>query len=137
MSDSSPANGRRHLLIGATALLGAGAVGAVATPFVMSMLPSERAKAAGAPVEVDIAKLEPGMMLTSEWRGQPVWVVSRTPEMLEQLGKNAARLRDPQSENTDQQPDYCKNPTRSRAEHPNLLVVVGICTHLGCRRRIA
>ncbi len=132
MSDSTSDHGRRRLLIGASSLLGAAAVGAVATPFVMSMLPSARAKAAGAPVEVDVSKVEAGMMLTSEWRGQPVWVVNRTPEMIEQLGKNASRLRDPQSENTDQQPEYCKNTSRSRAEHPNLLVVVGICTHLGC-----
>jgi ubiquinol-cytochrome c reductase iron-sulfur subunit len=97
----------------------------------MSMLPSARAKAAGAPVEIDVSRLEPGMMMTSEWRGQPVWVVSRTPEMIAQLAKNADILRDPNSE-ASEQPAYCKNMTRSAPEHPAVLVVVGICTHLGC-----
>lgn len=132
MSDSSPDHSRRRLLLGASALLGATAVGTVATPFVMSMLPSARAKAAGAPIEVDIAKLEPGMKITAEWRGKPVWVVNRTADMLAQLEKNDGRLRDPKSENNDQQPEYCRNPARARSEHPNLLVVEGICTHLGC-----
>ena len=103
MSDSHSDNGgRRRFLIGAAGALGAAAAAAVATPFVMSMLPSARAKAAGAPVEIDIAKLEPGMMMTSEWRGQPVWVVNRTPEMLAQLAKNVDRLRDPGSDNSEQ-----------------------------------
>ena len=132
MSDSSSDHGRRRLLIGATAALGAAGVAAVASPFVMSMLPSARAKAAGAPVEIDVSKLEPGMMLTSEWRGQPVWVVSRTPEMMADLAKHDDILRDPNSDETSQQPEYCKNPTRSIAEHANVLVAVGICTHLGC-----
>jgi ubiquinol-cytochrome c reductase iron-sulfur subunit len=132
MSDSHSDNGgRRRFLIGAAGALGAAGAAAVATPFIMSMLPSARAKAAGAPVEIDVSKLEAGMMMTSEWRGQPVWVVNRTPETLAQLAKNADRLRDPGSENSEQ-PEYCKNPNRSSAEHPNLLVVVGICTHLGC-----
>lgn len=131
MSDSTSDHGRRRFLIGATSALGAAGVVAVAVPFVSSMLPSARAKAAGAPVEVDISRLESGMKLTSEWRGQPVWVVSRTPAMLEQLAKNADRLRDPGSDESEQ-PDYCKNPNRSTAEHPEILVVVGICTHLGC-----
>ncbi|MDE3010698.1 MAG: ubiquinol-cytochrome c reductase iron-sulfur subunit [Pseudomonadota bacterium] len=131
MSDSTSDHGRRRFLIGATSALGAAGVVAVAVPFVSSMLPSARAKAAGAPVEVDISRLESGMKLTSEWRGQPVWVVSRTPAMLEQLAKNADRLRDPGSDESEQ-PDYCKNPNRSTAEHPEVLVVVGICTHLGC-----
>ena len=95
------------------------------------MLPSERAKAAGAPVEVDISKVEPGMMLSVEWRGKPVWVVNRTKEMMDRLEKNDSRLRDPKSDNSIQ-PESCKNEARSREDHKNVLVVVGICTHLGC-----
>jgi ubiquinol-cytochrome c reductase iron-sulfur subunit len=98
-------------------------------PFVMSMLPSERAKAAGAPVDVDISKLESGMLLAVAWQGKPVWVVNRTKEMLARLPKNDSFLLDPKSEQP-QQPVYCKNEWRSIK--PELLVVVGICTHLGC-----
>lgn len=119
---------RRFLLAASTALGGAAAV-AVASPFVMSMLPSQRAKAAGAPVEADISKVEPGMMISVGWRGKPVWVVNRTPAMLAQLPKNAPRLRDPRSEEA-QQPSYCRNETRSIK--PEYLVAIGICTHLGC-----
>lgn len=131
MSDSTSDNGRRRFLIGATSALGAAGAVAVAVPFVSSMLPSARAKAAGAPVEVDISKVEVGMKITSEWRGQPIWVVNRTDAMLAQLAKNADILRDPGSAESDQ-PDYCKNINRSTAEHPNMLVAIGICTHLGC-----
>jgi ubiquinol-cytochrome c reductase iron-sulfur subunit len=120
---------KRKFLIAATSAVGGVAVAGVAVPFVASMLPSARAKAAGAPVEVDISKVEPGMLLAVEWRGKPVWVVNRTPEMLDLLGKHDARLSDPNSEQP-QQPDYCKNPTRSIK--PEYLVAVGICTHLGC-----
>lgn len=119
---------RRFLIAATTAVGGVAAVGAV-VPFVMSMLPSERAKAAGAPVEVDISKIEPGMMLNVEWQGKPVWVVNRTKEMLDALSKNDAKLADSKSE-IPQQPDYCKNATRSIK--PEILVAVGICTHLGC-----
>jgi ubiquinol-cytochrome c reductase iron-sulfur subunit len=93
------------------------------------MLPSERAKAAGAPVEVDVSKIAPGSMLTVEWRGKPVWIVSLTPEMGAVLGKQDDKLSDPGLE-VAQQPEYCKNATRSIK--PNLAVMVGICTHLGC-----
>ena len=120
---------KRKFLIAATSAVGGVAVAGVAVPFVASMLPSARAKAAGAPVEVDISKVEPGMLLAVEWRGKPVWVVNRTPEMLELLGKHDDRLSDPNSEQP-QQPDYAKNPTRSIK--PEYLVAVGICTHLGC-----
>src|SRR5574340_1768663 len=120
---------KRKFLIAAPSAVGGVAVAGMAVPLVMSMLPSERAKAAGAPVEVDISKLEPGMMLTVEWRGKPVWVVNRTKEMLDQLGKHDGKLADPNSE-MPQQPDYCKNATRSIK--PEYLVAVGICTHLGC-----
>lgn len=120
---------KRKFLIAATSAVGGVAVAGVAVPLVMSMLPSARAKAAGAPVEVDISKVEPGMLLTVEWRGKPVWIVNRTKEMLDLLGKHDAQLVDPNSE-MPQQPDYCKNATRSIK--PEYLVAVGICTHLGC-----
>jgi ubiquinol-cytochrome c reductase iron-sulfur subunit len=119
---------RRFLIAATTAVGGVAAVGA-AVPFVMSMLPSERAKAAGAPVEVDISKIEPGMMLNVEWQGKPVWVVNRTKAMLDALSKNDAKLVDPKAE-APQQPEYCQNATRSIK--PEILVAVGICTHLGC-----
>ncbi|MDP3584482.1 MAG: ubiquinol-cytochrome c reductase iron-sulfur subunit [Thiobacillus sp.] len=120
---------KRKFLIAATSAVGGVAVASVAVPLVMSMMPSARAKAAGAPVEVDISKVEPGMLLTVEWRGKPVWIVNRTPEMLALLSKHDAKLTDPNSD-MPQQPDYCKNPTRSIK--PEYLVAVGICTHLGC-----
>ena len=120
---------RRKFLIAATSAVGGVAAVAVAAPLLLSMMPSARAKAAGAPVEVDISKVEPGMLLTVEWRGKPVWILNRTKEMLDQLPKNDPRLADPNSE-MPQQPVYCKNATRSIK--PDLLVAVGICTHLGC-----
>jgi ubiquinol-cytochrome c reductase iron-sulfur subunit len=120
---------KRKFLIAATSAVGGVAVAGVAVPLVMSMMPSARAKAAGAPVEVDISKVEPGMLLTVEWRGKPVWVVNRTPEMLALMAKHDDQLTDPKSEQP-QQPDYCKNATRSIK--PEYLVAVGICTHLGC-----
>jgi ubiquinol-cytochrome c reductase iron-sulfur subunit len=120
--------GRRRLLV-ATAAAG-GAAGVVAVvPFVASMLPSERAKSAGAPVEADISKLAPGEMMTVEWRGKPVWIIRRTKEMLDQLATLDDKLADPKSDKQ-MQPDYCKNPHRSIK--PEYLVAVGICTHLGC-----
>jgi ubiquinol-cytochrome c reductase iron-sulfur subunit len=120
---------KRRFLIAANAGMGVVATAAVATPFVCSMLPSERAKAAGAPVEVDVSKLAPGEMMSVEWRGKPVWIVNMTPEMVAMLGKQDDRLSDPNLD-VAQQPDYCKNATRSIK--PNLAVMVGICTHLGC-----
>lgn len=122
-------NSRRRFLITATSIAGGIATAAVATPFVMSMMPSERAKAAGAPVEVDISKIEPGMLLLVEWRGKVVWVLDRTPEMLANLKKLDNQLADPKSEK-DQQPKYAQNETRSIK--PPILVVEGVCTHLGC-----
>lgn len=121
--------GKRRFLIAATTAMGGVATAAVAVPFVMSMLPSERAKAAGAPVEVDISKIEPGAMLTVEWRGKPVWIINRTKDMLDGLGKIGDKLSDPDL-GVPQQPEYAKNATRSRK--PELMVLVGICTHLGC-----
>jgi len=121
--------GKRRFLIGATSIVGG--VGAVvtATPFVMSFFPSERAKAAGAPVEVDITKLEPGQKIDVEWRGKVVWIINRTKPMLDTLPKLDSKLLDPKS-NSSQQPDYAKNEHRSIKD--NILVAVGICTHLGC-----
>ncbi len=120
--------GRRRLLV-ATAAVGGVAGVAAAVPFVASMLPSERAKAAGAPVEVDISKLAPGQMMTVEWRGKPVWIINRTKEMLDAMTKIADQLADPKSDKK-MQPEYAKNDTRSIK--PGILVAVGICTHLGC-----
>lgn len=120
--------GRRRLLV-ATATAGGVAGVAAAVPFVASMLPSERAKAAGAPVEADISKLSPGQMMTVEWRGKPVWIINRSPEMLESLRKVDDKVSDPKSDKQ-MQPEYCKNETRSIK--PEIMVAVGICTHLGC-----
>ena len=119
---------RRQWLL---ATAGAGGVAAVATavPFVSTFAPSERAKAMGAAVEVDISDIPPGGSKTVEWRGKPVWVVRRTPEMLAALKGHEAELVDPQSLK-DQQPEYARNETRSR--EPEVFVAVGICTHLGC-----
>ena len=120
--------GRRRLLVTTAAIGGVGGA-VVATPFIKSMLPSERAKAAGAPVEVDISKLGPGEMLTVEWRGKPVWIINRTDEQQASLKKTDTEVSDPKSEK-EMQPKYCQNETRSIK--PNLFVAVGICTHLGC-----
>jgi len=120
---------KRRFLVGATSVVGG--IGAVvaSVPFIVSMWPSERAKAAGAPVEVDISKVEPGQKINVEWRGKVCWIINRTPEMLATLPKLTPRLVDPNSE-VPQQPPYCKNETRSIK--PAMWVAVGICTHLGC-----
>jgi len=122
---------RRFLYIAAGAMGAAGAVG-VATPFVKSWYPSEKAKAVGAPVSVDIGTLEAGEMRTIEWRGKPIFVVRRTETMIENLQQDAfmSRLSDPQSEVASQQPEYAQNTLRSLSD--DLLVVEGVCTHLGC-----
>jgi ubiquinol-cytochrome c reductase iron-sulfur subunit len=120
--------GRRRLIVATAAVGGAGAVVAL-VPFVSSLLPSERAKAAGAPVEVDIGKLEAGQMMTVEWRGKPVWIINRTKDMLDTLPKLDGLVADPKSD-VDMQPAYAKNETRSIKK--DLMVVIGICTHLGC-----
>ena len=119
---------RRFLTAAATVVGGVGAVYA-AVPFLASWLPSERAKAAGAPVQADISKLEAGQMIRVQWRGKPVWVVRRTEEMLAALPGLNGELRDPESVDP-QQPEYCQNIDRSIK--PEILVAVGICTHLGC-----
>ena len=120
---------KRNFLITATACTGAIGVAAAAVPFVGSMLPSERAKAAGAPVEIDISKIKPGEMMLEEWRGQPVWILNRTDEMTANLAKHNDQLADPDCK-VAQQPEYCKNA--NRAIKPNMAVMVGLCTHLGC-----
>ncbi|QLQ26004.1 MAG: ubiquinol-cytochrome c reductase iron-sulfur subunit [Dechloromonas sp.] len=120
--------GRRRLIVATAAVGGAGAV-AVLVPFVSSLLPSERAKAAGAPVEAEIGKLEAGQMMTVEWRGKPVWIINRTKEMLATLPKLNDQMADPKSEK-DMQPAYAQNENRSIK--PEYMVVIGICTHLGC-----
>lgn len=120
---------RRHFLGVATAVTGG--VGAVfaATPFLASWQPSARAQALGAPVEVDIGKLEPGALLKVEWRGKPVWILRRTDVMLERVRETDVEVRDPASEQP-QQPEYARN--EYRAIKPEILIVVGSCTHLGC-----
>lgn len=128
-SDESIDEQKRKFLLTATGVLGGVGVVCALTPFVSSWLPSAKAEAAGAPVQVDLAKLEPGQQATVEWRGKPVWIVRRTREMLDQLSKNDSLLRDPQSL-VEQQPDYAKNEYRSI--NPEYLVLVGVCTHLGC-----
>jgi ubiquinol-cytochrome c reductase iron-sulfur subunit len=122
---------KRNFLITATACTGAiGALTVAIVPFGSSMLPSERAKAAGAPVEVDISKIAPGSIMTAEWRGKPVWIINRTDEQTAELSKHNDQLSDPMCEVVSQQPTYCKNLHRSIKD--NIAVVVGICTHLGC-----
>lgn len=120
---------KRRLLLAATTAAGGVAAAGVATPFVLSFMPSERAKAAGAPIEVDISTIEPGTMKVVEWQGKPVWIVRRTQEMLDLLSKHDGDLTDPTA-TVAQQPDYCNNPMRSIK--PEIFVVIGICTHLGC-----
>lgn len=120
---------RRRVLIASTAAIGAVGVAAVATPFVRSWYPSAKAEAAGAPVTQDISSIENGQMVVVKYRGKPIFVVKRTDEMIASLEKVIPQLSDPQSEKS-VQPEYCKNETRSR--EPEILVVEGVCTHLGC-----
>jgi ubiquinol-cytochrome c reductase iron-sulfur subunit len=137
---ASPAGGRaaatppdpsRRNAIGLTAAVGAVGGAAAVVPFVSTFAPSEKARAAGAPVEIDVASLQPGELKRVEWRGKPVWVLRRTPEMLESLKSTEPQVADPASVRTAYPtPDYAKNPHRSIK--PEFLVVVGICSHLGC-----
>jgi ubiquinol-cytochrome c reductase iron-sulfur subunit len=128
MSEKKIDNTRRNLIVGTTVVAGAATVG-VAIPFVWSFWPSERAKAAGAPVEADISGIAPGELKVFEWRDKPVWVVRRTKEMLEAVKKADDKVSDPTSE-VKLQPEYAKNEYRSIK--PEVLVLVGICSHLGC-----
>ncbi len=129
MAESNVNQGKRRFLLGATSVVGGIGVATAAAPFLISMAPSERAKAAGAPIQVEIGKIEPGQKIDVEWRGKPVWIVDRTPQMLASLPKIDSRVADPHSD-VPQQPPYCKNETRSIK--PAVWVAVGICTHLGC-----
>jgi ubiquinol-cytochrome c reductase iron-sulfur subunit len=134
MSNEKQVDSGRRGLLGATAVAG-GAIGlGTAGVLVGTFQPSEKAKAAGAPVEADISDLQPGGMKVVEWRGKPVWILKRTPEMMASLAKTEAQLADPKSEKTFQipMPEYAMNQSRSRKDHPEILVVVGICSHLGC-----
>ena len=121
--------GRRQFLTVATIATGAVGAAFAAVPFLASWKPSARAKALGAPVEVDISKVDPGAMIKVEWRGKAVYIVHRTPQMLTQLEGMAPKLRDPDSKQSEQ-PDFARNP--ARALKPEYLVLVGVCTHLGC-----
>lgn len=120
---------RRRFLLAATGVLGGIGAACALTPFVSSWLPSSKAQAEGAPVQVDLSKIEPGQMVTIEWRGKPVWIIRRTNEMLNELAGHDELLRDPSSL-VEQQPDYAKNQYRSI--NPEYLILIGICTHLGC-----
>jgi ubiquinol-cytochrome c reductase iron-sulfur subunit len=131
MADKDLDPGKRRFLVAATGVAGGIASVGAAVPFVASMLPSERAKAAGAPVEADIGNLAPGEMMRVEWRGKPVWIVRRTPEMQESVKQSDGKVADPKSERKKElTPEYARNELRSIK--PEFLVVVGICTHLGC-----
>ncbi len=129
MSNQEINQGRRRFLTLATAGAGGLAAVGVATPLVASWFPSEKARAAGASVQIDISKIEAGQMLTAEWRGKPIWVVNRTEQQLKDLATLDGNVADPHSE-AEQQPEYCKNETR--AIKPQYWVAIGICTHLGC-----
>lgn len=129
MSSDDADNNRRRFLTAATVVVGAVGVGAVAVPFLSSWSPSARARTAGAPVEADISKLEPGQLIIVKWRGKPVWVVRRDEKALATLEQVQGELRDPGSDQS-AQPEYAKNLYRSRK--PEILIMEGICTHLGC-----
>ena len=129
MSSDGLDNNRRRFLTAATVVVGAVGTVAVAVPFISSWSPSARAKTAGAPVEANIGKLEPGQLIIVKWRGKPVWVVRRDEKALATLPKVADQLRDVDS-NESIQPEYAKNEYRSRK--PEFLIMEGICTHLGC-----
>lgn len=130
MADQGVNPGRRRFLTATTAVVGGAGAIAAAVPFISSWQPSARAQQAGAPVTVDISKLEAGQRVIEQWRGQPVWLIRRTPEQLSVLAGEDSRLRDPNSDNPEQQPEYAKNPHRSIK--PEIAVLVGTCTHLGC-----
>jgi len=129
MSEDNGLSRRRFLSV-ATSITGAVGAVAVAVPFLSSWQPSARARALGAPVEVDLSKLEMGSMMRVVWRGKPISILRRSPEMLERMADSNADLRDPDSEVVDQQPDYAANKTRS--VRPEFLIVISSCTHLGC-----
>ena len=122
---------RRFLVLATAGAAGVGALG-VAKPFVASFFPSEKAKAAGAPIDIDVSKIEAGQLVTAEWRGKPIWVLNRTEQQLKDLPSLNGELVDPSSAAADQQPKYCQNELRSIKGKDNIWVAIGICTHLGC-----
>ena len=130
MANQGVNSGRRRFLTATTVVVGGTGAAIAAIPFLKTLKPSARAQVAGAPVTEDISKLQPGQRIVVQWRGQPVWIIRRTPDMLAELPSLEGKLRDPDSDNLDQQPDYARNEYRSIK--PELLVLVGICTHLGC-----
>ena len=133
---NGPVNtGRRRFLTATTAVVGAVGAGIAAVPFIKSWNPSARAKLAGAPVTADISGLQEGQRLILEWRGQPIWIVKRSKAVLDALPTLDANLRNPQSSNKDQQPSYITGETRSLK--PEISVLVGLCTHLGCSPEMA
>ncbi len=134
MANDGVDKGRRRFLTATTAVVGGAGVVVAAIPFIKSWQPSARAKTAGAPVDADISKLEEGQMVIYEWRGQPVWIIRRTKAQLDALPGQDGRLRDPKSENADQQPKFAQNEYRSLK--PEVLVLVGLCTHLGCAPKL-
>ncbi|MGR9114985.1 MAG: ubiquinol-cytochrome c reductase iron-sulfur subunit [Gammaproteobacteria bacterium] len=129
MNNEGVDKSKRQFLTSALTVVGAVGTGYLAVPFLAQMQPSTKAMAAGAPVEVDISKMEPGQLIRVAWRGKPVWVLNRTPEVLDTLKTLDDKLRDPLS-NESEQPVYTKNPVRSIK--PEVFIAVGLCTHLGC-----
>lgn len=134
MANDGVDKGRRRFLTATTAVVGGAGVLMAAVPFIRSWEPSAQAKTAGAPVEADISKLEAGQMVIYEWRGQPVWIIRRTRAQLDALAGLDSQLRDPKSSNADQQPAFAQNEYRSLK--PDVLVLVGLCTHLGCAPKL-
>ena len=130
MSSDSKDNSRRKFLTGSLSIVGGTGVAATLWPFLTSMAPSAKSKAAGAPVKVDISNLKDGDKIDLIWRKKPIWVVKRTKGMLESINTNEKKHKDPLSDNTEQQPDFAKNKFRSLK--PEILVLEGVCTHLGC-----
>ncbi len=130
-NDPSAHSGRRGAIVATSVVGGFGAL-CTAIPFVATFAPSEKARAAGAPVEVDIGNLKEGELIIAEWRGKPVWILKRSKEMLDSLAKTESKVADPKSERKPSEltPEYCRNQARSIK--PEVLVAVGICTHLGC-----
>jgi len=129
MNQEGVDNSKRQFLTTALTVVGAVGTGYLAVPFLSQMQPSAKAMAAGAPVEVNISKIEPGQLIRVAWRGKPVWVLSRTPEVIEILEKDTAKLADPNSHES-KQPEYINDPLRSIK--PEIFIAVGLCTHLGC-----
>jgi len=130
MNDDAVDHQKRRILTAAAVAVGGIGAAYVATPFVLSMDPSAKAHAAGAPIDVDISKLQYGQLMTVEWRGKPIWILRRNEEMLNRIQAVSGQMRDPESNELSQQPHYAKN--KFRAVNPEYLILIGLCTHLGC-----